>query len=49
MWIEVVEQVSVGEHQGLEYSVATNPFALFLLLGKVLQEVLLVPMRSLFE
>ena len=37
-WIEVMEQVSVGGHQGLEHSMVHHPFALLLLLRKVLQE-----------
>ena len=48
-WIEVVEQVSVGNHQGLEHSVVHHPFALLLLLGKVLQEVPPMTMRSFIE
>ena len=44
--IKVVEQVSVGSLQGLEHSVVHHPFALFLLLGKVMKEIPPVTMSS---
>ena len=44
-----MEQVSVGSRQGLEHSVVHHPFALFLLLGKVLKEIPPVTMSSFFS